>query len=114
MNRFDYVRPASIAGFLFGMPLVFQAGKSKGLSAVYHFTFTGAESAEATVTIRDQALDVRQGLVGAPDCAVTADAATWLGFLRKEKSIVWAIVRRRVKVRGSLKLLTAFGRCFPS
>jgi alkyl sulfatase BDS1-like metallo-beta-lactamase superfamily hydrolase len=93
---------------------VFQAGQAKGLNAVYHFTFTGAETAQATVTIRDQTLDVRPGLVGDPDCAVTADADTWLGFLRKEKSIVWAIVRRKVRVKGKLSLLTAFGKCFPS
>lgn len=45
---------------------------------------------------------------------LAADMATWLGFLRKEKSIVWAIVRRRVRVKGKLSLLTAFGKCFPS
>jgi NAD-dependent dihydropyrimidine dehydrogenase PreA subunit len=113
-KRVNGVRPTSIAGFLSGMKIVFQAGQSKGLDAVYHFTFTGAETAQATVTIRDQTLDVQPGLVGTADCAVTADAATWLGFLRKEKSIVGAIVRRRVRVKGRLSLLTAFGKCFPA
>jgi Fe-S-cluster-containing hydrogenase component 2 len=108
------VRPSSVAGFIRGMPIVFQAGQSKGLNAVYHFTFTGREEATTTVTIRDQALKVEAGHVGTPDLAVKADAATWLGFLRKEKSIVWAIVRRRVRVKGKLSLLTAFGKCFPS
>lgn len=108
------VRPSSIAGFIRGMSIVFQAGQSKGLNAVYHFTFTGREEATATVTIRDQTLKVEAGHVGTPDLAVTADAATWLGFLRKEKSIVWAIIRRRVRVKGRLSLLTAFGRCFPA
>ncbi|MGJ4962043.1 4Fe-4S binding protein [Bradyrhizobium sp. HKCCYLRH3061] len=44
------VRATSIRGFLDGMRLTFQPGKSKGLTAIYHFTFTGAEPAEATVT----------------------------------------------------------------
>jgi putative sterol carrier protein len=96
------------------MHTVFQAGQSHGLNAVYHFTFAGDERAQATVTIRDQTLQVERGLVGSPDCAITADAATWLGFLRKEKSIVWAILRRHVRVKGKLALLKAFGRCFPS
>jgi alkyl sulfatase BDS1-like metallo-beta-lactamase superfamily hydrolase len=113
-KRVSGVRPNSVAGFLRGMPIVFQAGKSKGLNAVYHFTFTGDETPQATVTIRDQTLKVEAGLVGTADCAITADAATWLGFLRKERSIVWAIVRRRVRVKGKLSLLTAFGKCFPS
>lgn len=114
LRRVNGVRPTSIKGFLAGMPIVFQRGRAAGLDAVYHFTFTGAEPAQATVTIRGQTLAVRDGLHGAPDCAVTADAATWVGFLRKEKSIVWAIIRRKVRVKGPLRLLTAFGRCFPS
>jgi Fe-S-cluster-containing hydrogenase component 2 len=113
-KRVSGVRPTSIAGFLAGMHIVFQPGQAKGLNAVYHFTFTGAETAQATVTIHNQMLDVQSGLTGNPDCAVTADSATWLDFLRKEKSIVWAIMRRKVRVKGRLSLLTAFGKCFPS
>jgi NAD-dependent dihydropyrimidine dehydrogenase PreA subunit len=114
VKRVSGVRPTSIAGFLSGMKIVFQAGQSHGLNAVYHFTFSGEETAQATVTIRDQTLGVQEGLVGVPDCRIHADAATWLGFLRKEKSIVWAIIRRKVRVKGPLSLLTAFGKCFPS
>jgi len=106
-------RPTSIRGFLWALRLLFQPGRAAGLAATYHFTFTGAEEARATVVIRDGALDVRDGLEGTADCAVTADAATWLGFLRKEKSVTWAVVRRRIRVRGPLRLLGAFGRCFP-
>ena len=39
--------------------LTFQPGKSKGLDAVYHFSFTGKEPQQATVTIRDGKLDGR-------------------------------------------------------
>lgn len=113
-KRVNGVRPTSIRGFLSGMHIVFQAGQAKGMDAVYHFTFTGDEREQATVTIRDQALAVQPGLVGTADCAITADAATWLRFLRKEASIVWAILRRKVRVRGKFSLLPAFGRCFPS
>jgi ferredoxin len=114
LRRVGGIRPTSVRGFLSGMPIVFQRGQAKGLNAVYHFAFIGRETATATVTIRDQKLEVRDGLHGAADCAITADAATWVGFLRKERNIVWAIVRRRVRVKGPLRLLSAFGRCFPS
>ena len=114
LRRVNGVRPTSIKGFLWALPIVFQRGQAEGLNAVYHFTFTGREEASATVTIRDKTLTVHNGLHGTADCAVTADADRWLGFLGKERSIVWAIVRRKVKVRGPLRLLTAFGKCFPS
>jgi hypothetical protein len=54
------------------------------------------------------------GLHGAADCAVTADGDAWPKVLRKDRSMVWSIVRRRVKVRGPLRLPVAFAKCFPS
>ena len=45
------LRPSSISGFLQGVPLVFQPGKSAGLNATYHFTFTGDEDASEFVAI---------------------------------------------------------------
>lgn len=108
------IRSTSIQGFLFGLPLLFQPNQSKGLNAIYHFTFTGAESRRATVVIHNQTVQVEEGHIGKANLSVIADSKTWLGFLAKEQNIVWALLRRKIQVRGSLKLLQAFGRCFPS
>jgi putative sterol carrier protein len=67
-----------------------------------------------TVTIQNKTLQVQEGHQGKADLAVTADSKTWLGFLGKEENIVWALVRRKIRVNGSLKLLQAFGKCFPA
>jgi NAD-dependent dihydropyrimidine dehydrogenase PreA subunit len=107
-------RQTSIRGFLRALPLVFQRGRSKGLSATYHFAFTGREPAAATIVIRDRTLKIADGHQGEPDLLVTADSDTWLRFLRKEANLPWALLRRRVRLKGSPRLLLAFGRCFPS
>ena len=108
------LRPRSIPQLLRGMSLTFQPGKAKKLNAVYHFTFTGKEPKEATITIRDGTLQVQDGHQGKADLHVTADSETWLGFLAKERSLLWALLRRKIRLRGSPKLLVAFGKCFPS
>ncbi|HMF15788.1 MAG TPA: SCP2 sterol-binding domain-containing protein [Gemmataceae bacterium] len=108
------LRPRSIQRFLGGLPLTFQARKAADLNAVYHFTFTGKEQKEATVTIRNGSLQVQDGHFGKADLRVTADSETWLGFLAKEKSLLWALLRRRIRIKGSPRLLVAFGKCFPS
>ena len=108
------LRPTSIERFLDGLRLVFQRDQAAGLDATYHFTFTGEEEREATVVIRDKTLQVDEGHVGKADLRVTADARTWLGFLRKEQNLVWALVTRRIRMKGSPRLLLAFGKCFPS
>jgi Fe-S-cluster-containing hydrogenase component 2 len=107
-------RLRSIQSFLNGMPLTFQRNRAKGLDATYHFTFTGFEERRATVTIRDQKLEVSDGHVGRADIGVTADSRTWLGFLAKERNLVWALLRRKIRIKGSPRLLLAFGKCFPS
>ena len=64
--------------------------------------------------IRDKTIRVIDGHVGVPDLRVTADSQTWVGFVRKERSLVWALLTRRIRLKGSPRLLVAFGKCFPS
>jgi len=108
------LRARSIAGLLNFMPFVFQPNQSRGLDATFHFTFTNAEKREATITIKNRTLDIKDGLIGKPDVHVTADAKTWLGFLAKENSLPLALIRRKIRVKGDPRLLLAFGKCFPS
>ena len=106
--------PTSIRGFLSGIPHTFQRGQSEGLDAVFHFTFTGEEPTTATVVIRDRTIRVADGHEGEPDLRLTADSETWLGFLAKERNLPWALLRRKIRIKGPPRLLVAFGRCFPS
>jgi NAD-dependent dihydropyrimidine dehydrogenase PreA subunit len=108
------IRPNSIRGFLYGLPLVFQRDQSAGLSATYHFTFTGAEPCKATVVIRNKTVQVQDGHIGSPNLHITTDSQTWIGFLSKEKNLAWALLRRRIRIKGNPRLLLAFGKCFPS
>jgi NAD-dependent dihydropyrimidine dehydrogenase PreA subunit len=107
------LRPRSIKGFLDGLPLLFQRQASKGLDATYHFTFTGDEEWEATVVIRDTQLQVQKGHQGRADLRIVANGRTWLDFLAKNKNLLVALAQRKIKIKGSPKLLLAFGRCFP-
>lgn len=69
---------------------------------------------KATVIIRDKKIEVSDGHIGAPDLRLTADSQTWLRFLRKETNLVWALLRRKIRIQGSPRLLLSFARCFPS
>jgi len=56
----------------------------------------------------------RPHAIGEPDFHLATDSETWLGFLAKEHSLVWALIRRKIQVKGSPRLLRAFGQCFPT
>lgn len=108
------LRPRTIRALLDGLPHVFEKNQSEGLDATYHFTFTGQEERQATIVIRNKTLQVEDGHVGVPNLRVTADTRTWLGFLAKERNLVWALVTRKIQLKGPPKLLVAFGKCFPT
>jgi ferredoxin len=108
------IRPRSIRGFLRGLPLAFQRDRSEGLDAVFHFTFTGEENQQATVVIRDKSVRISEGHVGSASLRVIADTWWWLGFLAKERNLLWGLLRRKLRLKGSPRLLLAFGKCFPS
>ena len=108
------LRPATIRGFLEGLPNTFQRGRAEGLDATYHFTFTGEDTTTATVVIRHKTLQIQHGHVGTRSLHVIADSRTWLGFVRKERSLIWALLRRTIRIQGSPSLLVAFGKCFPA
>ena len=108
------LRPRTIESLLYFMPFVFQPNRSRGLDATFHFSFTGAETREATITIKNRSLEIQNGLIGKPDIHVTADSKTWLDFLAKEKNLALALLSRKVRLKGSPKLLLAFSKCFPS
>jgi ferredoxin-NADP reductase/Fe-S-cluster-containing hydrogenase component 2 len=108
------LRPRTIGGLLTFMPFVFQPNQSLGLDATFHFIFTGAEEREATITIKNRTLEIRDGLRGKARLSVTADTKTWLGLLAGEKSLPLALLRRKVRLKGDRRLLLAFGKCFPT
>jgi len=108
------LKPTSVENFLHGVPLVFNRHQADGIDAVYHFRFSGAEVKDATITIRGKTVKVEDGLVGKADLTVGADARTWIGFLRQEKNLVWALLTRKLRLKGDPRLLVKFGKCFPS
>jgi epoxyqueuosine reductase QueG len=108
------LKPDTIANFLASLPVVFQRGIAEGMNTVYHFRFTGDEECESTIIIRDSSLTVQNGLAGDPDILIEADAKTWLAFLAREKNLVAALVKRRIKIKGSPRLMQSFAKCFPS
>ncbi|WP_372085039.1 SCP2 sterol-binding domain-containing protein [Tistrella mobilis] len=109
----NQLRLTSARMFLDGLKLSFQRGRSKGLSAVYHWSFVGDEEVRATVCIDGGKLDVVTGHQGDPDISITADSNTWLKIVNREYSILTALILRKVRVKGDLALLRAFSRCFP-
>lgn len=108
------LRAKSIRSFLAVLPHMFQRNQAKDLVATYHFTFTGEEETQATVVIQNKTVSVKAGHVGDANFQLIADSQTWIRLLGKETGILSAVLSGKIRTKGSLKLLKAFRRCFPS
>lgn len=107
------LRPKTIKGFLDALPLVFQRSQSENLETIYHFSFTGKEKHKATVIIKNKSVDVYYKHIEKPNIHIIADSNTWLKFLAKEKSMLWALFFFKIRIKGSPRLLLNFKKCFP-
>ena len=94
------------------MSFAFQRNQAEGLDATYHFTFSGSEESKATIVIKNKTLTVEMGHTGNPDICISADAKAWLRVLHKDSSMIKEIILRRIRVKGPINLLKAFGKCF--
>jgi ferredoxin len=108
------LRPQSARGFLRALPSLISRRAAGDWRAVLQFRFEGAETLDATVTIEGGRVLVDDGLAGKADVHVTADSKTWIGVLREEVSLLSAVLRGRIRVRGNLGTLRRFRKCFPS
>lgn len=106
------LRPGTIRYLIEGMPHVFQPNQSSGLNCTYHFTFTGNETRQTTIDIRDKKIQIRDGLHGKPDIRITVDSKTWLKIVGKEKNVAAALLTGKLRIKGNPKLLMSFEKCF--
>ncbi|MEM7343967.1 MAG: SCP2 sterol-binding domain-containing protein [Chloroflexota bacterium] len=102
----------TVAGFVNNAAHVFQRNQSDGLTATYHFTFTGEEPCEVSFIIKDKTLTIQDGHQGTADVKIRANSETWMRFLNGRTNIVWAMMRGKIRIKGPIKLLSAFGKCF--
>ncbi len=94
-----------------GLPHV-PAGQAAGLERRYHFTFTGKEPRQATVTIRRRhaAGAGRPSRQGGPARHGRQRNVARLPGQRAESGV--GTLCRRIRLKGSPRLLVAFGKCF--
>lgn len=108
-------RPNSINGFLTGVRVAFEQKHARGVNMTVHFESNGKETAQSTIIIAGEVIDVKEGHVGIADLGIMTDSEIWLKIVNKETSSsenMQAITSGKVKVRGDLKLLKQFQECF--
>jgi len=106
------MRLSTVKAYIENSHHFFQRNQAKDLDASFYFKFSGKEERDATFVIKNKELTVHEGKYGEPTVTVTADSQTWLDFLAKDAGIVPAILRGKIRIKGPIRLMNAFGKCF--
>ncbi len=96
--------PLTIADLMSKMPGAFVPEKAAGLDAVIQFKFTGAESGNWYVAIKDGKVEVTQGEYPSPSMTLTADSGDYLQLFTGQLDPMQAFMQGKLKLQGDLNL----------
>lgn len=106
-------RPTDVRNFIRSLSLAFQPGRAIDVNSCFHFIFSGNEPFEATVVVAGSSLDVREELWGTADLTIMSRDVDWISILHGELNPVWAVVTRKLKLKGNKSLMKDFMSCIP-
>ncbi len=84
----------------------------EGMEAVFHFNFSGDEDGTHTVKIKDQKLEIEEGLEGEPECIISGKSENFLQVLNGETNPMMALMTGKLKVSNTgvmMKYAKIFG-----
>lgn len=94
------------------VPKSFVAEKAEGVDTVVQYKFTGSETSEWYLVIKNKTLDVQQGLHPTPNMTMTFDADAYLKIANGELDPTMAFMKGKVKVSGDMGVALKMGQFF--
>jgi epoxyqueuosine reductase QueG len=108
-------RPNSMFSFLTGIRVAFERKHAYDVNLIVHFDFKGRENGQATIIIKDETIDVKEGLIEKPNLVINVDIDSWLKIVNKEVNdelMNELFTTGKIQVQGSLSDLRKFQNCF--
>ena len=84
----------------------------EGMETVFHFNFSGEEDGAHTVIIKDQQLEIEEGLQGEPECIISGKSENFLQVLNGKLNPMMALMTGKMKVSNTgtmMKYAKIFG-----
>jgi putative sterol carrier protein len=104
--------PLTIADLMARMPAAFLPEKAAGMDAVIQFKFTGSEPGDWYATIKNDKVEVSQGISPNAKMTLTADSADYVKILTGELDGMQAFMQGKLKLAGDLNLAMKLTQMF--
>jgi putative sterol carrier protein len=83
--------------FLAGLPAKINPEALAGVETTFHFNLDGGEI-QKTLTVSGGKLEMLDGLIGEPKCAVSAKSETLMKLVKGEENPMMAVMMGKVKI----------------
>lgn len=94
------------------VPKSFVPEKAEGVDTVVQYKFTGSDTSEWYMIIKNKTLEVQQGLHPSPNMTMTFDADAYLKISKGELDPTMAFMKGKVKVSGDMGVALKMGQFF--
>jgi putative sterol carrier protein len=94
------------------MPGAFLPEKAPGLDAVIQFKFTGAEAGDWYAVIKEDKVNVQQGVHATPKMTLSADSSDYVKIFTGELDGMQAFMQGKLKLAGDLNLAMKLPQMF--
>ena len=86
------------------LPSTFDPSKAGGLEAVIQMNITGPNGGDWTITIKDQKMEVKEGIHSSPDIAVKILDTEFVDLINRKQNAMTAFMTGKIQFQGSLAL----------
>jgi putative sterol carrier protein len=86
------------------LPSRFNPSKAGGLEAVIQMNITGPNGGDWTIIVKDQEMEVKEGVHPSPDIAVKIVDTDFVDLVNRKQSALTAFMSGKIQFKGSLAL----------
>lgn len=104
----------SVRELLDNMPMGFSKSKAEGINFILQMHFTGSETIDACLEIKNKKCTVNYGITKSADTTVRADSQLWLDIVNRKVSGEKAFKEGKYSVEGDMNNLLMIEKLFPA
>ena len=86
------------------LPSRFDPSKAEGLEAVIQMNIIGPKGGDWTITIKNQKMEVKQGIHPSPEIAVKIVDTDFVDLINRKQSAMTMFMSGKIQFKGSLAL----------